>query len=846
MDHSVHPIQDRKLSVGESNALACYGLIGKIDYNNGFLLAITKREFVGTIHNSAIYKIKDVVVIPLVRQLALTVIINEVAKHSNVDKGMRSESSESEYDDDYEGILDQGISDHEIDGYLDESEAVASNGGGTSLESIKSTNSIIEEVFLRQPPSKSWKRWFARKKGKSTNDDQNEQSELPPNHGNGNDNESTGNLDLLSESDIVPKVLTALKDLFSNKACYFSYDLDLTQSLCREPLFPPFQDIRNVYFYNRHISSVFSGTPLQLPIVQGYFEQVEFLVTDNSELVEVNKGKEEKQTTVTVTSGQLLDDQSLPGSTSSSDMDSIKEKVSKPTSSDFSSKTTTINTTATLYIISRRSTQRPGVRYMRRGIDSQGYCANWVETEQILTHPKSLSSFDQVRGSMPIYFTQSPYRLTPPPKVVKSEEENYKVLDKHFTQLLEYYQDVACVSLVEKPPSKEEKVGLLYSKLAARRGVYLEWFDFHRECKGMQFELVDKLFDTQIGAKMKQFGYYDKASNGSQTGILRTNCIDCLDRTNVVQSTCAKRILLEQLGLYNYKVTETNDFEMKFNSLWANNGDAISNQYSNTNALKGDFTRTRHRNYKGVLTDAFLTLSRFYYGVVSDFFTQAVIDYIQGVAGEDCFDLFEQEMQVSDPAFEIASLRENAIEITQCLVVASEKERVLGGWWLMTPVKPNTLRCVKVKDCIIIITNEAIYVCDFEIVSEKVTDYRRIPREAILGIQVGEYFGEILSKLSRLPEKNQGLIIQYNPQGTTKATSKCNDELGKGDDCVRNLALKMPLQHHVDLPELLTSLRTLCNDIQIEKRPIVSLDEALSDTRVWNTFEYQVKKAIWA
>lgn len=32
-----------------------------------------------------------------------------------------------------------------------------------------------------------------------------------------------------------------------------------------------------------------------------------------------------------------------------------------------------------------------------------------------------------------------------------------------------------------------------------------------------------------------------------QNGIFRTNCIDCLDRTNVVQSLVARRALLQQL-----------------------------------------------------------------------------------------------------------------------------------------------------------------------------------------------------------------------------------------------------------------------------------------------------------
>lgn len=51
-----------------------------------------------------------------------------------------------------------------------------------------------------------------------------------------------------------------------------------------------------------------------------------------------------------------------------------------------------------------------------------------------------------------------------------------------------------------------------------------------------------------------------------------------------------------------------------FNTLWADNGDAISKQYASTAALKGDFTRTRKRNFQGALNDMGLSISRFYSG----------------------------------------------------------------------------------------------------------------------------------------------------------------------------------------------------------------------------------------
>ena len=56
-------------------------------------------------------------------------------------------------------------------------------------------------------------------------------------------------------------------------------------------------------------------------------------------------------------------------------------------------------------LISRRSVKRPGLRYLRRGVDDDGNTANSVETEQILSKASwepsdKVYSFTQIRGSI--------------------------------------------------------------------------------------------------------------------------------------------------------------------------------------------------------------------------------------------------------------------------------------------------------------------------------------------------------------------------------------------------------------------------------------------------------------
>ena len=59
------------------------------------------------------------------------------------------------------------------------------------------------------------------------------------------------------------------------------------------------------------------------------------------------------------------------------------------------------------FLISRRSRHRAGRRYKRRGVDSEGFVANFVETETVFYAQDTgfFSSFVQIRGSIPLYWT---------------------------------------------------------------------------------------------------------------------------------------------------------------------------------------------------------------------------------------------------------------------------------------------------------------------------------------------------------------------------------------------------------------------------------------------------------
>lgn len=64
-------------------------------------------------------------------------------------------------------------------------------------------------------------------------------------------------------------------------------------------------------------------------------------------------------------------------------------------------------------------------RYKRRGIDEDGNVANYVETEQILSFGEHQMSFFQIRGSVPVFWSQPGFKYRPPPKIDRGSSVYY-------------------------------------------------------------------------------------------------------------------------------------------------------------------------------------------------------------------------------------------------------------------------------------------------------------------------------------------------------------------------------------------------------------------------------------
>lgn len=154
-------------------------------------------------------------------------------------------------------------------------------------------------------------------------------------------------------------------------------------------------------------------------------------------------------------------------------------------------------------------------------------------------------------------------------------------------------------------------------------------FDYHASSKDLSVLLESMSSELQkIG-----FCWVDKTGQcvREQQGVIRTNCVDCLDRTNVVQHAISHSVVLVQglkLGVYDFD--ETPDVLIQLlSSMWTLHGDCLSRQYSGTSALRKHEKNTRHRQKLiGMVKNGVNSAKRYKNAHLHDFSRQFAIDVL--------------------------------------------------------------------------------------------------------------------------------------------------------------------------------------------------------------------------
>ncbi|XP_066384406.1 phosphoinositide phosphatase SAC8-like isoform X2 [Miscanthus floridulus] len=256
-------------------------------------------------------------------------------------------------------------------------------------------------------------------------------------------------------------------------------------------------------------------------------------------------------------------------------------------------------------LFSRRCNRRLGTRMWRRGANLEGATANFVETEQLVEYEGLTSSFIQVRGSIPLLWEQIVDLSYKPRLSIIEHEETPKVVQRHFHDLSQRYGETIVIDLTGKRGDE----GDLSNAFAAEMD----------RIPGVRYFLMNTKGEILL----------------EQSGVVRSNCIDCLDRTNVTQNFLARKSLdsqLQQMGalLSSESISLSDNINDIFKKLWVEHGDELSLEYAGSYALKGDLVRYGRQTLPGLIKDGMSALSRYYLNNFHDGVRQDALDLISG------------------------------------------------------------------------------------------------------------------------------------------------------------------------------------------------------------------------
>lgn len=291
-------------------------------------------------------------------------------------------------------------------------------------------------------------------------------------------------------------------------------------------------------------------------------------------------------------------------------------------------------------------------------------------------HDVQVMSYVQTRGSVPVFWAEVNTLQYTPSLQVRGVETAVDAAKQHFDEQIRLYGENYLVNLVNQR-GRENRVKEAYEQMirilvsapgestradfvtdekihvveASQKHqeydrLHYVYFDFHNETKGLKWHRAQVLLDQLIGGleKGQYFRGLDMPADAQgrlevrnqQSAVVRTNCMDCLDRTNVVQTMLARWTLTRQLidvGVLKPGESADDDASFKdlFRNLWADNADVVSRSYSGTGALKTDFTRTGERTRAGMLQDLNNSITRYVKNNFGDGPRQDAFDLFLGV-----------------------------------------------------------------------------------------------------------------------------------------------------------------------------------------------------------------------
>ncbi|KAI1089110.1 SacI homology domain-containing protein [Rostrohypoxylon terebratum] len=303
--------------------------------------------------------------------------------------------------------------------------------------------------------------------------------------------------------------------------------------------------------------------------------------------------------------------------------------------------------TAHITIIARRSRYFAGARFLKRGANDLGYVANDVETEQIVAEALTTSfhspgpklfanpqytSYVQHRGSIPLHWTQDNMGVTPkPPIELNLIDPFYTAAALHFDNLFERYgSPVYALNLIkarERTPRESKlldeytnAINYLNQFLPEGHKIIHKAWDMSRAAKSKDQDVIgtlENIAETVVTTTgIFHNGDGDITPTRVQNGVARTNCIDCLDRTNAAQFVIGKRALGHQLHALGILEKTTIDYDTDavnlFTHMYHDHGDTIAVQYGGSQLVNTMETYRKINQWTSHSRDMIESFKRYY------------------------------------------------------------------------------------------------------------------------------------------------------------------------------------------------------------------------------------------
>ena len=303
----------------------------------------------------------------------------------------------------------------------------------------------------------------------------------------------------------------------------------------------------------------------------------------------------------------------------------------------------------TIYItiIARRSRFFAGARFLKRGANDLGYVANDVETEQIVSEMLTTSfhapgpelfsnpaytAYVQHRGSIPLFWTQDNSGVSPKPDIeLNLIDPFYSAAALHFDNLFDRYgAPIYVLNLIktrERVPRESillreytNAVKYLNQFLPHDNKIRYKAWDMSRASKSRDQDVIGTL-DSIAEDVMNSTGFFHNGGEYSgaskmQNGVARTNCIDCLDRTNAAQFVIGKRALGHQLHALGVLSETTIDYDTDavnlFTHMYHDHGDTIAIQYGGSHLVNTMETYRKINQWTSHSRDMVESFKRYY------------------------------------------------------------------------------------------------------------------------------------------------------------------------------------------------------------------------------------------